>query len=222
MVTINGALASTSAGQVVADTIGGRQFSGIGGHEDFVAVVGPRARGPVADLPAVDRRSSTGPGVPHRRPARRRGRSSPRLATSSTWSSPSTAWPSCAAAPCASGRGARRDRPPRLPRRAPGPRRDLATDLTSPPGSSRPRRVLVPTQNGEVGVIGAVWSRGWVVYSGALAWRRGRVVQARACKALYAGSIPAAASNADQHFRAGQRGFANRTLPERVAGQRHT
>ena len=36
-VTINGALAVDIQGQVVADTIKGNQFSGIGGHEDFVA-----------------------------------------------------------------------------------------------------------------------------------------------------------------------------------------
>ena len=35
-VTINGALAVDIHGQVVADTIAGAQFSGIGGHEDFV------------------------------------------------------------------------------------------------------------------------------------------------------------------------------------------
>jgi acyl-CoA hydrolase len=37
MVTINGALAVDLSGQVVADTINGKQFSGVGGHEDFVA-----------------------------------------------------------------------------------------------------------------------------------------------------------------------------------------
>ena len=37
MVTINGALAVDVQGQVVADTIAGSQYSGIGGHEDFVA-----------------------------------------------------------------------------------------------------------------------------------------------------------------------------------------
>jgi acyl-CoA hydrolase len=37
-VTINGALAVDIHGQVVADTIGGAQYSGIGGHEDFVSV----------------------------------------------------------------------------------------------------------------------------------------------------------------------------------------
>ena len=37
MVTINGALAVDLAGQVIADTISGAQFSGVGGHEDFVS-----------------------------------------------------------------------------------------------------------------------------------------------------------------------------------------
>jgi acyl-CoA hydrolase len=36
MVSINGALSVDLAGQVVADTLEARQFSGIGGHEDFV------------------------------------------------------------------------------------------------------------------------------------------------------------------------------------------
>ncbi|MEJ5255306.1 MAG: acetyl-CoA hydrolase/transferase C-terminal domain-containing protein [Acidimicrobiales bacterium] len=40
MVTINGALCVDLHGQVVADTIGGRQYSGIGGHEDFVSAPG--------------------------------------------------------------------------------------------------------------------------------------------------------------------------------------
>ncbi len=40
MITINGALMVDLFGQVVADTIGGRQFSGIGGHEDFIAQSG--------------------------------------------------------------------------------------------------------------------------------------------------------------------------------------
>jgi acyl-CoA hydrolase len=37
MITINGALSVDIQGQVVADTIRGSQYSGIGGHEDFVA-----------------------------------------------------------------------------------------------------------------------------------------------------------------------------------------
>ena len=40
MITINGALAIDIHGQVVADTIAGDQFSGIGGAEDFVAGAG--------------------------------------------------------------------------------------------------------------------------------------------------------------------------------------
>ncbi len=40
MVTINGALAIDIHGQIVADTISGGQFSGIGGAEDFVAGAG--------------------------------------------------------------------------------------------------------------------------------------------------------------------------------------
>ena len=43
--TINGALAVDLAGQVVADTIVGAQFSGIGGHEDFVSGPGLSADG---------------------------------------------------------------------------------------------------------------------------------------------------------------------------------
>jgi acyl-CoA hydrolase len=37
MVTINAAIAVDIHGQVVADTIAGSQYSGIGGHEDFVS-----------------------------------------------------------------------------------------------------------------------------------------------------------------------------------------
>jgi acyl-CoA hydrolase len=40
MISINGALAIDVQGQVVADTINGDQFSGIGGAEDFVAGAG--------------------------------------------------------------------------------------------------------------------------------------------------------------------------------------
>ncbi len=40
MVTINGAIQIDLYGQAVADTINGKQYSGIGGHEDFVASSG--------------------------------------------------------------------------------------------------------------------------------------------------------------------------------------
>ena len=54
VVSINGALAVDLYGQVVADRLHGRQFSGIGGHEDFVGAVGAGAERSFADLPAVD------------------------------------------------------------------------------------------------------------------------------------------------------------------------
>lgn len=37
MISINGALCVDLYGQIVADSVGGRQISGVGGHEDFVA-----------------------------------------------------------------------------------------------------------------------------------------------------------------------------------------
>ncbi len=40
MISINAALSIDAAGQVAADTLAGRQFSGIGGHEDFVEAAG--------------------------------------------------------------------------------------------------------------------------------------------------------------------------------------
>ena len=45
MVTINGAVAVDLSGQVAADTINGLQFSGVGGHEDFVSGPGLTADG---------------------------------------------------------------------------------------------------------------------------------------------------------------------------------
>jgi len=58
MVSVNGALAVDLSGQVVADTLGGRQFSGIGGHEDFVASSGLE----LEDRSLVCLRSTTGSG----------------------------------------------------------------------------------------------------------------------------------------------------------------
>jgi acyl-CoA hydrolase len=45
MISINGALSVDLLGQVVADSIGGVQHSGIGGHEDFLAGAGRIAEG---------------------------------------------------------------------------------------------------------------------------------------------------------------------------------
>ncbi len=42
LVSLNGALTVDLTGQVAADTVGGSQYSGIGGHEDFVAGAGER------------------------------------------------------------------------------------------------------------------------------------------------------------------------------------
>ena len=57
-VTVNGALAVDIFGQVVADTIGGVQFSGIGGHEDFVSGPGLSLEDALAAVPAVHLRRS--------------------------------------------------------------------------------------------------------------------------------------------------------------------
>jgi len=43
LISINGALSLDLYGQVVADSIGGRQISGVGGHEDFVSAAALRA-----------------------------------------------------------------------------------------------------------------------------------------------------------------------------------
>ena len=56
MISINAAMAVDVHGQVVADTINGRQYSGIGGAEDFAAGPGLDAGGPLAALPALHRR----------------------------------------------------------------------------------------------------------------------------------------------------------------------
>ena len=40
MISVNGALAVDLAGQIAADTVAGRQHSGVGGHEDFVGATG--------------------------------------------------------------------------------------------------------------------------------------------------------------------------------------
>lgn len=58
MVSINGALAVDLAGQAMADTLGSRQYSGIGGHEDFVAASGLE----LEDRSLICLRSTTGSG----------------------------------------------------------------------------------------------------------------------------------------------------------------
>ena len=56
MVSLNGALSVDLFGQLVADTIDGRQYSGIGGHEDFLAGIGVSEAGrSLVCLPATYR-----------------------------------------------------------------------------------------------------------------------------------------------------------------------
>ena len=54
LVSINGALSVDLYGQVVADNIDGRQISGVGGHEDFVAGAELHLDAHSLDLPALD------------------------------------------------------------------------------------------------------------------------------------------------------------------------
>ncbi len=75
MVSINGALAVDLYGQVAADRLGGGQFSGIGGHEDFVAQSG---------LELGDRSLFCLPSTATRRPAESRCRGSWRRSSPGT------------------------------------------------------------------------------------------------------------------------------------------
>ncbi len=61
MVTINGAMSIDIQGQVVADTIAGSQYSGIGGHEDFVS--GPALAVESRSLLCLPSTVGTGDGV---------------------------------------------------------------------------------------------------------------------------------------------------------------
>ncbi len=120
MVTINGALTVDLWGQVVADTIGARQFSGIGGHEDFVSVGGYELEDRALICLPVDRGRRWPARQPHRRrvggrhggddaaPPARPGRDRVRRGV--------VARPHRARA----GSGPGRRRPPRFPRRAVG------------------------------------------------------------------------------------------------------
>ena len=67
MITINGAIEVDVHGQVVADTIGGRQYSGIGGPRDFMPPRGSSSRTvrSCASLDGDDRRRGCGGGSCH-------------------------------------------------------------------------------------------------------------------------------------------------------------
>ena len=70
MIAINSALAVDLTGQVAADTIGGRFFSGIGGQVDFIRGAA-RSKGgkPIIALPST---AKGGSDQPHRPPCSRR------------------------------------------------------------------------------------------------------------------------------------------------------
>ncbi len=72
LVSINGALSVDLYGQVVADNIGGKQISGVGGHEDFVAGSRAAPRCALPHLPPFDRGPRGRGRVTHRRAAPRR------------------------------------------------------------------------------------------------------------------------------------------------------
>ncbi len=100
MVAINSALSIDLTGQVSADSIGTRFYSGVGGQMDFMrgAALAPEGRAIIA-LP------STQPAARSRgsRPSWPRAPASSPAARTSAPSSPNTAWLSCSAAASASG-----------------------------------------------------------------------------------------------------------------------
>ena len=134
MVTINAAMSVDIQGQVIADTINGVQYSGIGGHEDFVAGPAldlddrsllclpvhdhPRRRAPLADRAVVRGRR----GDHHAAPPGRRDRHRVRRRRAPGQDRPPA------------GRGAGRHRPPRVPGGAAGGRR-----------AGQPRPLAVPS-----------------------------------------------------------------------------
>ena len=119
MVTINGALLVDLTGQVAADTIGHTQYSGHRRPRGLRRDVGLPARGPGAGVPAVGVDGERGAAAPHRRRAARGHVGDHAAPPRRRRSSPSTArpsWPGLSVRERA--HGARRHRPPRLPRRA--------------------------------------------------------------------------------------------------------
>ena len=66
LTSINGALSIDLAGQVAADSVGGRQYSGTGGHESFVSGRRGGAGGAELSLPQVDGEGRRQARVDHR------------------------------------------------------------------------------------------------------------------------------------------------------------
>ena len=73
MITINAAIAVDIHGQVVADTIHGSQYSGIGGHEDFISGAALSLEDRALALPTVDGPRRRRAALADRAVVRRRG-----------------------------------------------------------------------------------------------------------------------------------------------------
>ncbi len=93
MMAINAALAVDLTGQVAADTVRGKFFSGIGGQVDFIRGAA-RSKGRKADHRPARHGQGRDASAASRRSSRRAREWSPAGATSTTWS-PSTASPTC-------------------------------------------------------------------------------------------------------------------------------
>ena len=100
MVAINSAIEVDLTGQVCADSIGTRPYSGFGGQVDFMRGAA-RSKGgkPIIALPSTAKGGTVSRIVP--RAEARGGRGDHRAATCTMWS-PSTASPTCTARPCGS------------------------------------------------------------------------------------------------------------------------
>ena len=138
---INSALEVDITGQVCADSIGERLYSGVGGQMDFIRAAALSDGGkPIIALPSV----TSGRRVAHRLAAQARApASSPPVHTCTSWS-PSTASPTCSARTCASG---------------PRPSSPWPTRAT---GTRSPRR-----RAGGSGAGDRVRGRGWSLFRGA-------------------------------------------------------
>ena len=102
MTAINSAIEVDLTGQVCADSIGHRMYSGVGGQMDFIRGAALAQRGPGDHRPAVDRRRRHGRPGSSRRSTRAPASSRP--GPTSRRSSPSGASPSSTGRASASGR----------------------------------------------------------------------------------------------------------------------